>query len=440
MTEFWNWAKTFHCRPALYAEPTSIDSLRTLLNEINKTKSKVRVIGCAHSPSGLAMSNEVLISMKHFNRIIEIDEKNFEIHCESGVLLSTLNEILPQHNLSLPVQGSISNLTIAGVISTATHGSGIKYGTLSSYVRSITLMKLNGEIKEYRLEDDEDLFHCLTCCLGTFGIILSVRLQVSSLYYLELNQHALEFHKFLNTLPVHYSSSDHFRYMWYPHTNFGIAYHLTRVQSRLINNKKSFLSRIFSWIRYSLIGHHLLEVLFYFSLFLPRLVRYINNIYVKLDGISNHKIDRCDKLFNFDCLFYQYASEWAIPLDQAVSCLIQLEKFMEENSNVHFPIEIRFSKEDLSYLSPGYKRQTCWINTVAYRPFGKTHFEHRSFFDAFESICYKHNGRPHWAKEHPLNKEHLSQLYSNWNLFHEKRKQFDPNDLLINDCLRNVFL
>jgi L-gulonolactone oxidase len=124
MAEFWNWARTFRCRPSLYVEPTSIDSLRTVLNEINTKQSKVRVIGCAHSPSGLAMSNEVLISMKNFNRILEIDEKNQEIHCESGVLLSTLNDILPQHNLSLPVQGSISNLTIAGVISTATHGSG----------------------------------------------------------------------------------------------------------------------------------------------------------------------------------------------------------------------------------------------------------------------------------------------------------------------------
>lgn len=125
MVEYWNWAKTYHCRPNLYVEPTSIDSLRTLLHEINRKKLKVRVIGCAHSPSALAMSNEVLISMKHFNRIIEIDEKNLEIHCESGVLLSTLNEILPKHNLSLPVQGSVSNLTVAGVISTGTHGSGL---------------------------------------------------------------------------------------------------------------------------------------------------------------------------------------------------------------------------------------------------------------------------------------------------------------------------
>ena len=70
------------------------------------------------------MSNEVLISMKHFNRILHLDEDRREIHCESGVLVSTINESLADHQLSLPVQGSVSGITIGGAISTATHGSG----------------------------------------------------------------------------------------------------------------------------------------------------------------------------------------------------------------------------------------------------------------------------------------------------------------------------
>ncbi|UJR20332.1 hypothetical protein I4U23_023463 [Adineta vaga] len=440
MNEYWNWARTFRCRPRLYAEPKSIDALRNLLIEINQTKSKVRVIGCGHSPSSLAMSNEVLISLKYFNEIIEIDTQNMEVHCQSGVLIRTLNDILPQHNLCLPVQGSVNTLTIGGVISTATHGSGIQYGSISSYIRSITLMKLNGDLNEYRFENDEDLFRCLTCSLGTFGIIVSIRLQVCPLFHLELNQYSLEFHTLLNTLSIHYSSSDHFRYMWYPHTNSGVAYHLTRVTPRMISQKNSFLSRIFSWFRYSLIGHHFCELLFYFSLYMPSLVRKINTFYAKIDGKSLHKIDRCDKLFNFDCLFRQYASEWAVPLDQAVSCLSELEQSMENHKNVHFPIEIRFSKaEDLSFLSPGYGRETCWINTVAYRPYGVDHSHHRAFFQAFEKICHKHHGRPHWAKEHPLKQEDFIQLYPHWNTFQQKRKDFDPNSLLINDCLQHIF-
>lgn len=174
---------------------------------------------------------------------------------------------------------------------------------------------------------------------------------------------------------------------------------------------------------------------------MPSLVRLINRVYFKLDGRTVRHIDRCDKLFNFDCLFYQYASEWAVPLDEAVACLNELEHVINRNQHVHFPIEIRFSKDEHdSYLSPAYQRKTCWINTVSYRPYGRTHTEHQEFFQLFENICHKYHGRPHWAKEHPLTRQQFERLYPNWLLFHKKRRQFDPNDLFLNDCLEKNFL
>ena len=303
-------------------------------------------------------------------------------------------------------------------------------------------MKLDGTIEEFQSNDEnqKDLFHCLTCSLGTFGIILSIRLELSKLFYLKLNQHRLEFHEFLNHLPIYLSSSDHFRYMWYPHTNQGIAYHIQRINPIEIKQSISLLSKIKSCFRYSLIGHHLLEFLFYLSLSIPKLVYWINRIYLKIDGKTFEKIDRCDRIFNFDCLFRQYASEWAIPLDETVSCLTDLEKLIE-NHYVHFPIEIRFNKDETSsYLSPCYQRKTCWINIVSYRPYGKNHYQHRAFFQDFENVCLKYSGRPHWAKEHPLTNDELSKLYPKWKFFNEKRQEYDRNNLLINDCLLKIFI
>ena len=189
-------------------------------------------------------------------------------------------------------------------------------------------------------------------------------------------------------------------------------------------------------------GHHLLELLFYLSLSMPRLVPWINNLYVRLDGgVPVHRLARCDQLFNFDCLFRQYASEWSVPLDEAVSCLGELEAAIEAHGDVHFPIEIRFSKcEDLSYLSPSFGRPSCWINTVSYRPYGRSHSRHRAFFRAFEQICGKYQGRPHWAKEHPLTGRELSRLYPHWQIFVRRREQFDPTNILLNECLHSIFL
>lgn len=131
---------------------------------------------------------------------------------------------------------------------------GIEYGTLSSYVRGIRLMKLNGEIIEVFPDDNEELFRCLTCSLGSFGIVLSVHLQLTDLFYLELNQHRMDFHQFLDHLPIYLQSSDHFRYMWYPHTDGGIAFHLKRLPPQILPPSNGFFSRFLSFIRHRIIG------------------------------------------------------------------------------------------------------------------------------------------------------------------------------------------
>lgn len=171
------------------------------------------------------------------------------------------------------------------------------------------------------------------------------------------------------------------------------------------------------------------------------MVRWINRFYLNFQGENLHQISRCDHLFNFDCLFRQYANEWAIPIEESVSCLVKLDEFIERNHFVHFPIEIRFGRSETnSYLSPSFQRETCWINTVAYRPFGIEHRQHRKYFEEFERICFEHSGRPHWAKEHRLTYDDLSRLYPQWNLFHHYRMKFDPTNLLINSCLKKIFL
>ncbi|CAF0897247.1 unnamed protein product [Rotaria sordida] len=339
-----------------------------------------------------------------------------EIEVESEILLSTLNELLPKYGLALPIQPSTSSITVAGTISTASHGSGYQYGTMSSYVRSIRLMQLNGEEKEYTEEQDQELFRCLTCSLGSFGVITRVRLQLAPRFDLELNRYYLTFNSFLERFKTHYSSSDYFYYLWYPHTNGGLANHLTRVLPCNVHLKNSIFSRFVSWVRGSLI---------------------------ELYRRPYHEIARCDRLLNFDTPIIQYAMEWAIPLDEAVTCLAELHQWIEEHSTrtrVHYPIEIRFScSENCSYLSPCFERATCWISIGSLRPYGIYHSQRRLIFQEFQKICQRHEGRPHWAKEHSLTVHNFRQLYPQWNLFHEKRKQFDPNDLFINDYLQKIF-
>ena len=79
--------------------------------------------------------------------------------------------------------------------------------------------------------------------------------------------------------------------------------------------------------------------------------------------------------------------------------LTELRRFLDTNPDVHvhFPVEVRFVAADEIYLSPAYGRDSCYINIIMYRPYGK-HVPYNEWWQAYEKIVREAGGRPHWAK------------------------------------------
>lgn len=92
------------------------------------------MVGSGHSPSDIACTNDVMIRLDKYNKIIEVDQENCEVTVESGITLHELNENLFKYGLGIPSLGSISEQTISGAISTGTHGTGKNFGILSTIV------------------------------------------------------------------------------------------------------------------------------------------------------------------------------------------------------------------------------------------------------------------------------------------------------------------
>lgn len=67
--------------------------------------------------------------------------------------------------------------------------------------------------------------------------------------------------------------------------------------------------------------------------------------------------------------------------------LLELRRFIETTPNmfVHFPVEVRFVQADEIYLSPASGRDSCYINVIMYRPYGK-HIAYQEYWDAYERI------------------------------------------------------
>jgi L-gulonolactone oxidase len=112
--------------------------------------------------------------------------------------------------------GSISDQTLAGAITTATHGSGLHFGVIPTWVISLSLLLADGSRQTCSRKENEDLFMASLCGLGATGIILTVELQVEPAFRLkEVNQN-LSFHDVVMRLDEHVQKAEHTKFWWYP--------------------------------------------------------------------------------------------------------------------------------------------------------------------------------------------------------------------------------
>ena len=112
--------------------------------------------------------------------------------------------------------GSISEQTLAGVVTTATHASGIHFGVISTSVISLTLLLADGSHRLCSRVDNQDLFLATLCGLGATGIILSVQLKVEPAFRLKEVQKNLGFQEMMIHLDNHVYGAEHVRFWWYP--------------------------------------------------------------------------------------------------------------------------------------------------------------------------------------------------------------------------------
>lgn len=61
------------------------------------------MVGCGKSPNDIVCTNDYLVSLKHFNKVLAIDEQKQTVKVEAGITFTELNPVLEKKNLSLSV-------------------------------------------------------------------------------------------------------------------------------------------------------------------------------------------------------------------------------------------------------------------------------------------------------------------------------------------------
>src|SRR4029450_4167580 len=116
---------------------------------------------------------------------------------------------------ALANQGDIDRQAIAGAVSTGTHGTGRKHGSLSAAVRAIEFMLASGELVTIDGTDPQQ-HRAAALSLGLLGVITRVTLATVPAYKLRERTRALAFDECLDLYPGEEEVRRNAEFWWLP--------------------------------------------------------------------------------------------------------------------------------------------------------------------------------------------------------------------------------
>lgn len=108
------------------------------------------------------MTPDVMVNIDDLNRLLSVDKVNNRVTVEAGMSLHKLHEVLAENGLAMRNLGSISDQSVAGIMSTATHGTGANFGCLS------TMVQTNFNFFPYRVRLALSLFFFILLDFGLY--------------------------------------------------------------------------------------------------------------------------------------------------------------------------------------------------------------------------------------------------------------------------------
>jgi len=427
MTTWHNWSGSVTSRPTAIRTPATLEAIIAVVQECRAANRGLRVVGAGHSFTPLVATDAILVSLDHYTGLESVDQDAKTVTVKAGTRIKALGELLFQRGFAQENLGDIDVQTIAGAISTGTHGTGIQFGSLSTQVCALKLVTGDGQIVECSETYNRDLFKAAQVSMGALGIIVSVRLRVLPAYKLRIEIRKKSLSECLKNLDAYKRDNRHFEFHWIPYTD--------TVQAKFANETVELPSAKGLW---STFNEYAIEnaALWLFSAFnrqFPRNSESVCKLMANFISDSTN-IDEAHRVFASVRLVKFQEMEYNLPAEHFAAAIQEIDATIRrEHFQVHFPIECRFVQQDDIYLSPASGRESCYIAVHMFKG-----MPYREYFDAMEAIFKKYNGRPHWGKLHTRQADDLPTLYPHWDDFQAARQQLDPQRVFTSAYLESI--
>ncbi|CZT06383.1 related to D-arabinono-1,4-lactone oxidase [Rhynchosporium agropyri] len=457
------WARTFHSSPELYIQPHSIAEVEKVVSLARKCRRRITTVGCGHSPSDITCTSSWLVNLDKLNKILCVDQEKRVVVMQSGIRLFTLGEELDKVGLAMPNLGSINAQSIAGAISTGTHGSTLRHGMLSESILSLKITLANGKTESCSADQNPDLFRAALISLGALGIIVEVTFQAVPAFNLAWKQIIDTDVKVFNSWEKDlWTQAEFVRVWWFPHTRRAVVWTAEHTDEALKPPPQSYYD---AWLGYH-VYHNLLWLAQYVPGVLPWVEWFVFGMqYGFSNGSTTSAIEASQPSLLINCLYSQTVNEWAIPLHKGPQVLRRLSSWVNRltpsdpdyvphgipysNSGlyIHAPLEVRVSETSKSTTPRPHLDPTCndgptlYLNATLYRPRNSDPPCHFRYYQAFEYLMREMGGKPHWAKNFECTGQDIEKMYGpalqEWRKI---RDDADPEGMFVGEWHRRLIL
>jgi L-gulono-1,4-lactone dehydrogenase len=412
-----NWAGDQRCTPAAIERPGSVTEVVAAIERAAASEQRVRVAGSGHSFTDAACTDGRLLSLERMNRVLDVDRASGLVRVEGGIRIHALSAALAEHGLAFENLGDIDVQTIAGAISTATHGTGARLRNLSAQVESLELVLADGSTPTLSASDaDPTAYLAARVGVGSLGVIAALTLRAVPAFTLRGVDAPRPLGETLERLERLGEENDHFELFVFPHCDTA----LTRTNNR-VDEAPRPRSRVSAYANDVLLTNRAFHAFCLAGRAMPRWIPQLNRTVTRLAG-SSTRVDRSDRVFASPRLVRFTEMEYALPRERTAEAVRRvMELIPRRGFRVPFPIEVRLVAQDDALLSPAHGRPTGY---VAVHMFKGMAWE--PYFRAVEAIMDEYDGRPHWGKRHFQTAETLRPRYPRWDDFQSVRAQLDP--------------
>ncbi|NBW91647.1 MAG: FAD-binding protein [Actinobacteria bacterium] len=418
MSSWKNWAGNQRAKSLIVERPTSEEEITNIVRRAADVGKRVKVVGSGHSFTGIAVPEQIMIELSRFNKVVEIDSANGRVTVQSGIVLSDLNAILEQHNLSMPNLGDVTYQTVAGSLSTSTHGTGLERSGLAAQILSFRLVVARGEVLFCDPSNNAEIFHCGRVSLGALGVITEITLRVVPAFNLRAIERPMRIDEVLNKYEQLIRTNDFFEFYWVPHTKWALT-----KSNNVTTDPIDVDGKIKNWWNKMFLENIAFGMLCRVGRRIPALIPKLATIIPSTGRVEyvniSHRVFSSKRLVKFYEMEYSIELKGLVPALREIMAMVDRRKF-----KISFPVEVRCTGPDDIPLSTSTGRQSAYIAVHMFKG-----CEYDEYFTA---------GRPHWGKLHYLDASALSGLYPEYQRFIEVRNQLDPEGVFTNDYLRRV--